>query len=57
LFKNMKEFFNKYPFLLVTLIIVLFFWFAWWMSQPIEFIYDADAPPYPYGNCDRKHLC
>ncbi len=22
---------------------------AWWISQPIEIIYDEEAPPYPYS--------
>lgn len=37
------------PFLIALSLIIFIIWFFWWLSQPIEIIYDPNAPPYPYS--------
>lgn len=43
----LKTFADKYPLIVALLIIVFLGWLIWWMAQPIEIIYDPDAPPFP----------
>ena len=45
----MKRFFNKYPIFGTILIIIAGICFLWWLNQPVEIIYDSDAPPFPYS--------
>jgi hypothetical protein len=37
------------PFILALLFILGIFGFFWLLSQPLEIIYDPNAPPYPYS--------
>lgn len=35
--------------LYVALFLFVLAWFVKWMNEPLEMIYDPDAPPYPHS--------
>lgn len=45
----LKVFLNRHPIILALLFLAFIGWLIWWLNQPIEVIYDPNAPPLPWA--------